>query len=103
MSLQFHENRDIPIHCSKSIVIRTAYVICVQCLTNNGNIPLIPGQHCPSDCSVEPGARSVSPCSSFESYSSARNTFKARTLIFYIFQFVFLRLKIIRLHFIYFP
>lgn len=47
----YHSDSDVPNHCSRSHVIRCAYIICDNCCGDLG-IDLIPGQHVPRQANV---------------------------------------------------
>ncbi|GJQ82854.1 mael [Trypoxylus dichotomus] len=46
ISCAYHENSEIPIYCSRSQIIRWAYIICDNCIGDLG-LPVIKGQHVP--------------------------------------------------------
>jgi len=51
LGCEYHEEQDLALHCSLSIVTRWVYTICDHCC-KHVRVPLIPGRHCPKDTDV---------------------------------------------------
>ncbi|KAL3282473.1 hypothetical protein HHI36_005656 [Cryptolaemus montrouzieri] len=51
IACEFHQMADVLVFCSRSIVVRYAYIICDNCC-RDANIDLIPGCHVPSNAKV---------------------------------------------------
>ncbi|CAG9819542.1 unnamed protein product [Phaedon cochleariae] len=71
LSCEIHEVSDVVVHCSRSIVIRYAYIICDNCCPDL-HIVMVPGTHVP-DTALMPG-RSASRANSICSASSTRSS-----------------------------
>ncbi|KAK9753892.1 piRNA pathway germ-plasm component [Popillia japonica] len=73
----YHENSEIPVHCSRSRIIRWAYIICDNCI-EYFNIPIIKGQHVPVKAVTDPqyfasGTSASRPASVASMASSVRS------------------------------
>jgi len=64
----FHDNSDVPNHCSRSHVIRSAFIVCDNCC-GDLEIELIPGQHVPRQAKIAV-SRPPSRASTSSSYMS---------------------------------
>lgn len=68
---EYHKyEAECPVHCSRSHVVRMAYILCDNCCEDMG-IPLVPGRHVPKDAITEKLISSASSVSSMRTASES--------------------------------